>query len=413
MLYTPRHTDDGGVDGYFALVEDISERKVTEAKLQQAQKMEAVGQLTGGIAHDFNNLLGVIMGNLELLLETPNERKSQTAMLESAIRATQRGSELTHRLLAFSRKQALTPEIVDLNALVTGMIGFIGRTLGETITVQSILAPELANVNVDPGQLEAAMLNLTVNAGHAMPKGGQLTIETANTALSGAEAAAQEGVASGPYVMLAVSDTECGMAPEVLAQVFEPFFTTKGIGEGSGLGLSMVHGFIKQSSGHISVHSREGAGATVKLFIPAYQEAISAAPTVIPTSPAPTQKGDAETILIVEDDPDLRSLAVLMITQLGYKTLEAHDAPSAVAILEADGPIDLLFSDVILPGGMSGSDIAARALELHPGVQILFTSGYPENALEHNEMDPETIEIIGKPYRQNILAKRIRAILDK
>ncbi|MBT5110142.1 MAG: PAS domain-containing protein [Rhodospirillaceae bacterium] len=413
VFYTPRHSDDGGVDGYYALVEDISERKVTEAKLQQAQKMEAVGQLTGGIAHDFNNLLGVIMGNLELLLETPNDGESRTSMLESAVRATQRGAELTHRLLAFSRKQTLAPEIVDLNALVTGMIGFVERTLGETVSVQSILAPKLAKVNIDPGQLEAALLNLTVNAGHAMAKSGQLTIETGNTDFSDAEAAELEGVAPGPYAMLAVSDTGSGMKPGVLAQVFEPFFTTKEVGEGSGLGLSMVHGFIKQSEGHISIHSRESQGTSVKLYFPAHRdEAESELLPVAPTSSASIHKGDAETILVVEDDPDLRQLAVLIINQLGYKTLEADDGPSAVAALETDDPIDLLFTDVILPGGMSGPDIAARALDLRPKLRILFTSGYPENALEDNEMDKDSIEVIGKPYRQNVLAQRIRTILD-
>ena len=417
VLYTPRQKDDGSVEGYIALVEDITERKLTEAQLQQAQKMESVGQLTGGIAHDFNNLLGVIMGNLELLTETPDDWEGREAMLESAIRAAQRGAELTHRLLAFSRKQTLLPEIVDLNDLVTNMNGFVERTLGETITIRVIRAPGLATVNIDAGQMEAALLNLAVNAGHAMPKGGQLTIETGNVDFSDAEAAELEDVAPGRYAMLAVSDTGSGMAPDVLAQAFEPFFTTKGVGEGSGLGLSMVHGFIKQSNGHISIHSRDGAGTSVKLYFPAHRhEARLTPPPTPPTPPSAAplvRNGAAETILVVEDDPDLRRLAVLIMTQLGYKTLEAPDGSSAVAILESDAAIDLLFTDVILPGGMSGPEIAAKALDLRPDLQILFTSGYPENALENNEGDMETIEIIAKPYRQSVLAQRIRAILDK
>ena len=313
--YVPHFAADGAVSGYLALVEDITERKQTEAKLQQAQKMEAVGQLTGGVAHDFNNLLGIIIGNLEFM-NMPGVSEAERGKLAStAIRAAERGAELTHRLLAFSRKQALRPVTTDINDLVSGMTGLLGRTLGEAISVELLLRPDLPPIEVDPAQLESALVNLAVNAQHAMNGGGKLHLETSKKHLDKEFTDTVESVTPGDYLEISVSDTGHGMTPETLAQVFEPFFTTKSVGEGSGLGLSMVHGFVRQSQGHVSVYSEVGVGTTVKLYFKATPDVQVTQASVCDMDP-PTAHAN-ETVLVVEDDPDLRHLTVSIISRLG------------------------------------------------------------------------------------------------
>jgi PAS domain S-box-containing protein len=407
--YVPHIAADGTVSGYLALVEDITERKQTEEKLQQAQKMEAVGQLTGGVAHDFNNLLGIIIGNLEFM-NMPGVSEAERGKLAStAIRAAERGAELTHRLLAFSRKQALRPVTTDINDLVSGMTGLLGRTLGEAISVELLLRPDLPPIEVDPAQLESALVNLAVNAQHAMNGGGKLHLETSKKHLDEDFTDAAERVTPGDYLEISVSDTGHGMTPETLAQVFEPFFTTKPVGEGSGLGLSMVHGFLKQSNGHVSIYSEEGIGTTIRMYFPV-TTGTSEAPEHKPGTDHPPE-GSKQIILIVEDDEDLRKLANTLITHLGYTAITAQDGPSAMDILNNTETVDLLFTDVILPNGMNGSNVADYAKKTHPEIKVLFTSGYNENIIVHDGQLDSGIEFMTKPYRRAELAQRIHDVL--
>jgi PAS domain S-box-containing protein len=408
----PIRDSRGKVSGVATVSVDITARKSVEEQLRQAQKMEVIGQLTGGVAHDFNNLLGVIVGNLDFLEESLEGGESdQRQFVETALKAAVRGAELTNRLLAFSRKQALNPEPVDLNVLVNGLSGLITRTLGETVAVLTFPAAELEVVKIDSGQLEAALLNLTVNARQAMPEGGQLTIETGNVELDREYAAQHEEVEPGMYAMLAVSDTGIGMTADALKQAFEPFFTTKEIGEGSGLGLSMVFGFVKQSGGHISIYSELGEGTTVKLYFPVTGS--ESLPDVEPAKSQPQPAGADELVLVVEDDPDLRALAVKAVSSLGYAVTEAADAQAALALLDQGVPADLLFTDVVLPRGMNGVALAAEARLRRPNLRVLYTSGYTENAVVHNGILDEGVELLAKPYRREELARRLRQILDE
>ena len=407
----PVFDTNGEILGVGTVSVDISDRKAVEAQLQQAQKMEVVGQLTGGVAHDFNNLLGVIVGNLDILNEALADDANNRILIDAALRAALRGAELTNRLLAFSRKQSLRPETTDLNSLILGMTDMLRRTLGETISIRTVAATDLWRTNIDPAQLEAALLNLTVNARHAMAKGGELLIETANVEFDRDYAGTFEELEPGQYAMLSVSDIGVGIPSDVLEHVFEPFFTTKGVGEGSGLGLSMVHGFVKQSGGHIEIQSEEGAGTAVRMYLPLAGEGAPEKRAVRKSIVGP--RGQGELILVVEDDPDLRALAVATISGLGYRTLEAFDGASALDALDESQEIDLLFTDVILPGGMNGVALGEAALGRRPSIKVLYTSGYTENAAAHNSILRSGDKLLTKPYRREILAERLLSTLTK
>ncbi len=397
---------------FFAVVRDITEEKKIERQLRQAQKMEAVGQLTGGIAHDFNNLLAVVLGNLELAREKTDDPAAMRELIELAIGAADRGAKLTHRLLAFSRRQVLAPEKVDVNALVRGMFDLLRRTLGETIEIETVTAPGLWHTRIDPGQLENALLNLAINARDAMPDGGRLTIETMNATLDDEYAAAQAEVEPGEYVMVAVMDSGEGMPPAVLERVFEPFFTTKQAGAGSGLGLSMVYGFVKQSGGHVTIYSEPGRGTAVKLYLPRSDDAgrCRAAPVG-----GEVPRGRGEVVLLVEDDPDVRTLAVTLLGGLGYSVLEAPDGRRALDELARAKGVNLLFTDVVLPGGMTGGRLAREARRISPGIKVLFMSGYTGSANFAETEGPDGVEnftFLQKPFRKADLARAVRAALD-
>ncbi|MBV8841903.1 MAG: PAS domain S-box protein, partial [Bryobacterales bacterium] len=402
--------ESGQLLGFAKVTRDITERKATEEQLRQAQKMEAIGQLTGGVAHDFNNLLTVMMGNLEHLDRILAPAQSTQRIIASALRAGSRAAILTHRLLAFSRRQALAPEVLSVNKLVAGMSELMRRTLGETILVEAVLAGGLWSTFADANQLENALINLAVNARDAMPEGGKLTIETANAHLDEAYARRHGEVEAGQYVAIFVTDTGTGMAPEVVAHAFEPFFTTKETGQGTGLGLSQVYGFIKQSGGHVKIYSEEGEGTTVKLYLPRYRGADAIVADSEETYELP--RGRAELVLVVEDDPDVRDYTVEMVGDLGYSVLSAADGASALRLLDSHREISLLFTDVGLPGGMNGRQLAEQALRRQPRLKVLFTTGYARNAIIHQgRLDPG-VEIVFKPFTYSDLAMKIRQVLD-
>jgi PAS domain S-box-containing protein len=414
----PVFDTDGAFVGYRGSGTDITafrrgEQRLrdSEAKLQQAQKMEAVGQLTGGVAHDFNNLLSVIIGSLDFLNEPDVRETERKSLVTAALRAAEKGAELTHRLLAFSRKQALQPETTDVNELVSGMTDLLRRTLGESIECEFVYQSDLPTIEIDAVQLESSLVNLAVNARHSMPNGGVLRIATSLSTLDENALSGDDAPPAGPFVALFVTDTGQGMSPEVLSQVYDPFFTTKSVGEGSGLGLSMVHGFMRQSHGHVSISSVEGVGTTVRLYFPA-TDATPQTVLAAPSAPTPP-KGDEEVILVVEDDEDLRRLAVSIISHLGYKVLVASDGPSAIEVLDNTAQIDLVFTDVVLPNGMNGSKIADYARTRHPAVKVLLTSGYNENIIVHDGALDEGVALLPKPYRRAELARRISDILKR
>ncbi len=385
---------------------DMTERKQAEERLRQAQKMEAVGQLTGGIAHDFNNLLAIIMGNAELLKERLGD---DGALAENVVRAATRGGELTQQLLAFSRRQPLLPKVIDFDELIAGMIDMLRRTLGEMIKIETKSTPELWRIGVDPNQLENAVLNLAINARDAMEDGGELVIETANITFTEAPDGEAMGAEPGDYVMLAVSDTGIGIAPQVQEHVFEPFFTTKEVGQGSGLGLSMVYGFASQSGGFVSIDSDVGRGTTVKLFLPRTKDATPRiAREAVPREP--TARG--ETVLLVEDEAGVRTLAATLLGGLGYAVVEASDGDAALAALASGAAIDLLFTDVVLPGAMSGPQVAEEARRRNPNIKALFMSGYPDKVLHNHDQSDGDVVVLAKPFRKHELAQRVRSALD-
>jgi PAS domain S-box-containing protein len=404
--YVPHFNESGEVQGFFALVRDVTEQKRGEEQLRQAQKMEAVGQLTAGVAHDFNNMLAVTWGNAELL---EDELGADNPFLAALFRGTKRGADLTQRLLAFSRKQVLSPEIVSANNLIAEITGLLRRTLEEHIDIKTVTADGLWNCEVDPAQLENALVNLAINARDAMPDGGKLTIETANARLDDDYAAAQAEVTPGQYVMLAVTDTGSGMPPEVREQVFEPFFTTKDVGKGTGLGLSMVYGFVKQSDGHVTIYSEEGEGTTIKLYLPRSTE-MEVAEKKPATGEVPVARG--ETVLVVEDDPDLRTLAVTLLGNLGYLVMEAGTAAAALEQLRSPTRVNLLLTDVMLPGGMNGRELATEVEQRVPGIQVLYMSGYTEDAIIHHGRLDADAELLQKPFRRADLARAVRSVLD-
>jgi CheY-like chemotaxis protein len=372
--------------------------------------MEAVGQLTGGVAHDFNNLLQIVVGNLELVQrnlpeDAPRLRRSTQNAMEGARRAV----TLTQRLLAFSRRQPLAPKPLEPNKLVSGMSELLARALGETIALETVLAGGLWRVEADPNQLEAAILNLAVNARDAMPAGGKLTIETSNTHLDHAYAQQNVEVAPGQYVVISVSDTGEGMDKAAAERAFEPFFTTKEVGKGTGLGLSQVYGFVKQSGGHVKIYSEVGEGTTVKLYLPRHV-GTAEEETEADAGPAPA---GAETVLVVEDDEDVRSYTVEVLRELGYRVLETANGPGALRILALpDTKVDLLFTDVVLPGGLNGEQLALQARDRWPSLKVLFTTGYARNAIVHQgRLDPG-VQLVTKPFTYNELAARVRDVLD-
>ncbi len=389
------------------VAEAIAERKQAEAQLHQVQKMEAVGRLTGGIAHDFNNLLQVIGGNLELLKRDVEGREKAERRLQSAIAGVTRGAKMASQLLAFGRRQPLDPKVINLGRLVRSLDDMLRRALGEGIEIETVIAGGLWNTMADPSQVENAILNLAINARDAMEGHGKLTIEAGNASLDDVYAAKHD-VAPGQYVMLAVTDTGCGIAPELMEQIFEPFFTTKPEGQGTGLGLSMVYGFVKQSGGHIKVYSERDAGTTFRIYLPrSFQDEEAAAEI----SAGPIENG-TETILVVEDDEKVRATVVDMLTSLGYRVLKAKDAQSAFAIVESGAPMDLLFTDVVMPGPMRSTELAKRAKERLPGLAVLFTSGYTDNAIVHGGRLDHGVDLLSKPYTREALARKIRHCLN-
>ncbi len=386
-------------------IEDVTERARAEGQLRQAQKMEAVGQLTGGVAHDFNNLLAVIQGNAQLLA---HKEGSDASLTDAILRATARGAELTRRLLAFSRHQPLRPQVIDLGALVSGMSQLLTRTLGATIEIKIAAAPDLWTASADPGQVENAVLNLALNARDAMPEGGKLTIECQNARLDETGAARKQEAAAGDYVVLAVSDTGWGMSAEVLEHVFEPFFTTKEVGQGSGLGLSMIYGFAQQSGGHVTIYSEEGQGTTVKLYLARAEGASQSEET---RQSASIPEGRGEVVMVIEDDDDVRAMAREMLEAIGYRVVAAADAARARSVLERGEKVDLVLLDVVLPGGTSGPEFAEEVQASHPDLPIIFMSGYPAEAAKHNGFLGSDQVMLSKPFQMEQLATALREAL--
>jgi PAS domain S-box-containing protein len=412
--------DQGGTEQLVVQIVDMTERNLINSRLQRAHKMEAIGQLTGGLAHDFNNLLTIISGNLELIAGKIASDEKAVKRVEEAIDAARKGAGLTRQLLAFARQQELAPCETPVNELVQGMQALMARTLGENIELSVEVMPGMPLALIDPSQLESAILNLAINARDAMPSGGKLTIETEAAFLDHFYTAKNPGVVEGHYVLVAVSDTGTGMAPELLEKIFQPFFTTKEQGKGTGLGLAMVYGFIKQSGGHIQVYSEVGHGTSIKMYLPRRD-----APDTL-THPVPTSTAvqDAFTlvpfppvkkkfrILVVEDQEAVRAVACSFLEDFGYDIIEARDGFEALSQLQEHHDIDLMFSDVVMPGGMNGFDLAQAAQSMNPALKVVHTSGYPKGAMVHQD-EPRFKEgmIIMKPYRREDLQKIIGDVL--
>jgi signal transduction histidine kinase len=393
------------------VVEEVGKRAKAEEALRHAQKMEAVGQLTGGIAHDFNNLLTVIIGGLESIQRSrPDDEARRKRAVELAFKGAQRAANLTSRLLAFSRRQPLEPKRLDVNLLVRDMSDLLHRTLGEQIELEGVLSSRLWHIEADKGQLENAIINLAVNARDAMPDGGKLIIETSNAELDEAYAMSDAELLPGQYVCIAVSDTGQGMDKETLSRAFEPFYTTKEVGRGTGLGLSMIYGFVKQSGGHISLSSEAGTGTEVKLYFPRCVTQPESIQTI--DDPRIPRSGDGEVVLVVEDNDDVRAYSVMTLAELGYHVLEAADANEAFGILHGTARIDLLFTDVVLPG-KSGRVIADEAVQCRPGLKVLFATGYSRDAIvHHGRLDPG-VNLITKPFTFEQLAVKVREVIDE
>lgn len=393
------------------VIAEIADRREAEVKLARAQKMEAVGKLTGGVAHDFNNLLQVVSGNLQLLAKDVAGDTRAEQRVVNAMAGVSRGAKLAAQLLAFGRRQALEPKVVNISRFVRDMDDMLRRALGEAVEIETVVAGGLWNTFIDPGQVENALLNLAINARDAMEGkgGGRLTIELGNAALDDEYCRRHvEDVRPGQYVVLAVTDTGSGMAPEVMAHAFEPFFTTKGEGKGSGLGLSMVYGFVRQSGGHVAIYSEPGVGTTIRLYLP---RAIEAEDLEVATIAGPVVGGN-ETVLVVEDDDEVRATVVDLLTDLGYRVLKAVDAASGLAVIESGVPIDLLFTDVVMPGPLRSPDLARMARQRLPGIAVLFTSGYTENSIVHGGKLDSGVELLSKPYTREALARKIRHVMS-
>jgi PAS domain S-box-containing protein len=397
----------GAVNGAALVLHDVTDARETARRLRQSQKLDAIGKLTGGIAHDFNNMLTVIAGTTEILAAELDDKPELQAVAALINQATDRCTELIKHLLAFARKQPLQPRNVDINASLVDIARLLRPTLGEHIHVDSVLQKGAPTALIDPSQLASALLNLAINARDAMPNGGKLMLETASVLLDESYARSNADVRPGPYVMIAVSDTGSGMSAAMCEKVFEPFFTTKGAGKGTGLGLSMVYGFTRQSGGHVKIYSEEGHGTTIKLYLPAASGSADApAPRV---EPAP---GAGETILVVEDDALVRGFVIAQLHSLGYRTVAASDGRAALEYVESGRPFDLLFTDVVMPGGMTGRQLADKAASLQPGTKVLYTSGYSESAIVHHGRLDQGVRLLSKPYRKSDLANMVRLAFD-
>ena len=415
------HDDKGGIVGFAKVTRDITERyeaqkllKETQEQLAAAQKIEAVGQLSGGIAHDFNNLLMIVIGNLETAQrhaqELPGTARLQRA-LHNAMRGAQRASALTSRLLSFSRRQPLDPKPLDVSRFISGAADFLQRSLGETVEIEAVGAAGLWTIEVDPNHLESALVNLAINARDAMPGGGKLTIEAANVFADEDYRRVNPEVISGQYVVICVTDTGEGMSPDVLNRAFEPFYTTKEAGHGTGLGLSQVYGFVKQSGGHVKIYSEPGQGTTVKMYFPrmATKEAMQDAE---PDDPI-VEGESSETIMVVEDDADLRGYIAEILRGLNYHVLTTPNAQAALSVLAQKGRrVDLLLTDVVMPG-INGRELGRRAQELRPDLRVLYMTGYSRNAVVHQGRLDDGVDLLQKPVSQPQLATRIREMLDR
>ena len=413
-VFLPHVDAQGVVQGCFVAARDVTEKHQLEAELRQSQKMEAIGRLTGGIAHDFNNLLAVIVGNMQLLARALRESPRLLRQAETAMKAAMRGADLTRRLLAFARQQILEPRVVELEALIGGMYELLRRSLTGEFELEQDLQPATWPVKIDPSQLENAILNLVINARDAMPNGGVITIATRNQTIENAEESAApsgEAMQAGDYTVLEVRDCGTGMSPEVLKRVFEPFFTTKDVGKGSGLGLPMVYGFVRQSGGYVRIDSVVGVGTRVQLFLPR-AEAIAEVThrDALAASELPLGR---ETILVVEDNAEVRSTAVDILASLGYRVLEAANGYQALEQFMQHKEIELVFSDVMLPGGMPGTVLVDKLRERRPGLKVLMTSAFSESSMMRREMLDGTLELLTKPYQVEDLARKVRSILDQ
>lgn len=413
VIIDPIRDDDGKLIGFAKVTRDLTERRAIEEQLRQSQKMEAVGQLTGGLAHDFNNLLTGISGSLEMM----QVRMSQGRTAEfdryfmAAQGAVKRAAALTHRLLAFSRRQTLDPKPTNVNRLLSGLEDLIQRTVGPSIHVELVGASGLWPTLVDPNQLENAVLNLCINARDAMPDGGRLTIETANKWLD-ERAARQQDLPVGQYVSLCVTDTGTGMAPDVIAKAFDPFFTTKPIGEGTGLGLSMIYGFARQSGGQVRIYSEVGQGTTMCIYLPRHDEEVPPDEEGM-TSAHSEPLGEGEVVLVIDDEPTIRMLIAEVLSESGFAVIEAPDGPAGLRVLESNARIDLLITDVGLPGGMNGRQVADAARVHRPNLKVLFITGYAENAVIGRGRLENGMFVLTKPFQMEILADRIREIIQR
>jgi PAS domain S-box-containing protein len=399
---------------YFFIGRDMTERIRLEAQLRQAQKMEAIGQLTGGIAHDFNNILTTIISTAELLGDEVADTPRLAELVRCIDEAGERGAQLTHRLLAIARKQPLEVRTLNLNETIGRMVPVLQRTLGEDIGVKAAPATGLWSTLADSSQLEDTILNLAVNARDAMPQGGQLVIETANAHLDDEYAAQNVDVAAGDYVALIVTDSGTGMPPDVIERAFEPFFTTKSAGQGTGLGLSMVYGFVKQSGGHIQIYSAVGEGTTVKLYFPRNRERSKRADAVeqeIPAAP-PLARQSTETVLVVEDDEEVARFTSEVLREAGHRVLAARDGTGALRLLERNPEVALLFTDVVLPGGMNGRDLAREAKKRRPDLKVLYATGYSRTMVLQDRIDSEE-PLLTKPFTYETLASKVRQVLER
>ncbi|MFM0324222.1 PAS domain S-box protein [Caballeronia glebae] len=408
------HDEAGTLIGFAKITRDVTEKREadqileqTRAALFQAQKMEAIGKLTGGVAHDFNNVLQILRGNLELVTSRYSRDEWLTTRLVNALDAVERGAKLSSQLLAFGRRQALRPVSVNLASMIRGMDDLLRRALGETVMVETVVAGGLWNAMVDTHQLENVLLNLAINARDAMPDGGKLTLELSNAMLDDRYVRALSDVPAGQYVMLGVTDTGTGMTDEVLEHAFDPFFTTKEEGAGSGLGLSMAYGFVKQTGGHIRIYSEVGHGTTVRIYLPK-----SSADAYVPVTHGSTAlMGGSETVLVVEDDAKVQATVIAMMAGLGYGVLKADNAEQALAVLSSGVHVDLLFTDVVMPGSLKSPDMARQAVQLQPHMKVLFTSGYTQNAIVHAGRLDDGVELLSKPYSRAELAFKVRHVL--
>ncbi|SFG93490.1 hybrid sensor histidine kinase/response regulator [Methylobacterium gossipiicola] len=413
LFVSPVFNRSGDLVYFFGSQLDVSRRRDAEESLHQAQKMESLGQLTGGIAHDFNNLLQVISGHNEVMLALLDQSDFDTGRMRragEAVRdASERAAKLTHQLLAFSRKQRLEGRLLNLNGLVQSMSEMAERTLGDHVTLRQDLAPDLWNTRIDPTQAEVALLNVMLNARDAMPGGGTVTVKTENLLVEDEDADLFKTVGPGAYVVVSVTDTGSGMVPEILNRVMEPFFTTKGEGKGTGLGLAMVYGFAKQSGGSVKIYSEVGHGTTVRLLFPASDQKIEEERKA---SQRAADRHGTETVLVVDDRPDVAETAGIILEDFGYKVIVADGPRAAIEFLDGERRIDLLFTDLIMPGGMNGVMLARAARERQPKIKVLLTTGYAEASLERTDAGGTEFEVINKPYKRLELARRVRRVID-